>query len=71
MSEASVAVTWTGNVPVGREDEGRQGEIAGENPGIERSIQATSHNQARRKQEETRRSTTPERTREEDATDTV
>ena len=71
MNEASVTVTWIGNVPVGREDEGRQGEIAGENPGVESSIQATSHIQARKKQEETRRSTTPGRTREEDATDTV
>lgn len=71
MSEMSVTVAWIGNVPMGREDEGRQGEAAGENTGIESSIQATSHIQARKNQEEARRSTTPERTREEDATDTV
>ena len=66
-----MTVAWIGNVPVGREDEGKQVEIAGENTGIESSIQATSHIQARKKQEETSRSTTPERKREEDATDTV
>ena len=70
MSETRLTVARIGNVPMGKEGEGKQGETAGEDTGIKSSIQATSHIQERKKQEETSRSKTPERRRGEDATDT-
>ena len=70
LSETRLIGARKGNVPMGRESEGKQGETEGGNTGIESSIQATSHIQERKKQEETGRSKTPERRRGEDATDT-